>query len=363
MVSSFHVLVVVAAVAFHQWLQVPPKITWSPAPAQKFAACPAATKEQMLVFGATSMLGKYIMETYARDPSICLIAYGRSPCKKCHVNVKGDLRDTRHVWRVLDAFKVDTVLTSVKPPLMGVHYREYVELNLLSMIELIKAAKAKGVRNFIYVSSIAASSHYIAHNMSKESETQPLYTDYEAPYDVSKRVAEDFLLSQHEKGKFDVVSIRTSGIYGGEGDPYDYFRWPVIISFGCPVIDANFAANIGDALYVVDRKLKQDPSVGGRFYYYTGEHNSEVQMAEWAREATGKYVLKMPYWIVPIIIEWWTWLRLDPNIYTYLDMMRMSVVPQTFDQTDFFRTFKFQPKYNMRDAMHIMYGNGQPPSK
>jgi nucleoside-diphosphate-sugar epimerase len=123
------------------------------------------------------MLGRYIVESYRRDSTICLINYGRSKCKNCHINIKGDLRDTRHVERVLDAFNITTVLTSVKPPLMGIHYRDYVELNMLSMLELVKLAKAKNVRHFLYVSSIAAASHYIPHYMATEDDPKPLYTD------------------------------------------------------------------------------------------------------------------------------------------------------------------------------------------
>ena len=45
------------------------------------------------------MLGRYIIDTWREDESVCLINFGRSKCPRCHVNVKGDLRDADHVER------------------------------------------------------------------------------------------------------------------------------------------------------------------------------------------------------------------------------------------------------------------------
>lgn len=359
MVSAIHLLLPILAAVVYEWTHIAPKINWAPKTAPfTFDACPSSTKEKTIIFGGTSMLGRYIVDTYSRDQSICLINFGRSKCPKCHVNVKGDLRDTRHVWELFKHYTPETVLASVKPPLLGIHYRTYIELNLLAMLEMVTAAKRLGVKNFIYVSSIAAGSHYLPHNLSTEAEDKPLYTDYEAPYDVSKRVAEDRILELHEEGKFNSIAIRTSGIIGGEGDPYDYFRLPFIISFDTPaVIDCNYAANIGDALYVVDRKMKKKPSVGGQMYYYTGEHNSEADVAGFVAKASGKPIIKVPYWVLTKTIDIWTYFRWDHDVYTTLDLMRMAVVPQTFNQEKFHTTFpEFKPKFTMEETMEDLYG-------
>lgn len=357
--GAIHVLVVLAALLAYQWSLVRPKVDWVPAPVQTYAACPSSTSSQTLMFGATSMLGKYIVESYKRDASICIINYGRSACADCHVNIKGDLRDTRHVGRVLDAFNVDTVLTSVKPPLMDIHYRTFIELNLLSMLELIKLAKLKGVGYFVYVSSIAAAGHYHPHVNASEADEALLYTDYEAPYDVSKRVAEDYLLAAHEEGKFSTVSIRTGGIIGGPKDPYDFYlsSFPFVPSFDIPVvIDANYAGNIGDALYHVDRALHEDSALGGQFYYYTGEHNLETRVADIVSKARGVPVLKLPYWLIPEAIRWYSWLRLDHDVYGYFDLMRMAIVPQSFDQTKFHTTFAdFKPRFTVEQALNRLF--------
>lgn len=360
MVKAIHFLLPAIAAVLYEWLHIEPRVNWKPANLKTIAyeKCPTSTKETTIIFGGTSMLGRYIVDTYKKDKNICLINFGRSKCKKCDVNVKGDLRDTRHVYHLFENFKPTTVLASVKPPLLGIHYKVYIELNLMAMLELVKAAKVSGVKHFIYVSSIAAGSHYLPHHNSPESEEKPFYTDYEAPYDVSKRVAEDRILELHEEGKFNTIAIRTSGIIGGEGDPYDYFRLPFIISFNTPhIIDSNYAANIGDALYVVDRTLKKNPKLGGEMYYYTGEHNSENTVATYVSEAAKKPIVELPYELMQLAIEWWTWARWDPNVYNTLDLMRMAVVPQTFDQSKFHKSFPdFKPKYTMKQAMQNLYG-------
>jgi len=311
------------------------------------------------MFGATSMLGKYIVESYRADESICIVNFARSKCKDCHVNVKGDLRDTRHMHRVLDFYQPETVLTSVKPPLEGMHYKVYIELNLLSMLELIKAAKAKGVKQFIYVSSIAAASHYLPHLNTTEKDPQPFYTDYEAPYDVSKRVAEDALLAAHEAGVFSTISIRTSGIIGGPKDPYNFYysSFPFVPSFNTPsIVDINYAGNIGDALYVVHQTLLKNPELGGQYYYYTGEHLSEQAQAEMTAAIRGVPVLTLPYWALEAFISVAQYLRFEHNIYNMVDMLRMATVPQVFDNSKFFQAFPdFKPKYTMEEAIYQVY--------
>lgn len=304
------------------------------------------------------MLGKYIMQSFAEDTSLCTVAVGRSKCKTCTHSIKGDLRDMARIEKIIDHFQPETIMTAVKPPLLAMHYRTYIELNLLAMIELGRLAKGHGVRDFIYVSSIAASGHYHTHTMAKESDPQPKYTEYQAPYDISKRVSEDALLAMHEEGVFNVVSIRTSGIIGGKGDPYDYMRWPVLMQVvpDPPTIDCDYAGNIADMLYVVFTSLRANPALGGEFYYYTGEHLPESVKTTQVAEMTGKRVVHVPRWICDVFVDWWHWARWDPHTYSSLDLIRMGFVGQTFDQSKFYAAFDFKPKYTMAQALEQLYG-------
>lgn len=362
-VNASALLAVIVTYYAYLWTQVTPRVDWSPAPPVPFKEnCPPGLVP-MMVFGGTSMLGKYIVHSFTeQEPGLCVINFGRSKCKSCHINIKGDLRDTRLVGRSLAHYKPQTVLTSVKPPLLGVHYRTFIELNMLAMIELIKLAKQHAVRNFIYVGSIAAANHYTMHDMGKESDPSPYYTDYEAPYDVSKRVAEDFLLAQHETGVFNCVSIRTSGIVGGDGDPYDNLRWPVYIRVepNPSLVECNYAGNIADALVVVHRTMQKHPEVGGKFYYYTGEKWTENDKYELLAPYTQKRFIDVPLGLFVQLTEFAHWARWDPNVYWTVDLSRMGLVNQTFDQSKFHNAFPdFTPKVPMAEALIRLYAKNE----
>ena len=111
------------------------------------------------------------------------------------MNVAGDIRDYALIERVVAFYKPDSVLTSTKPPLLMMPYQEYVEVNFLAMVEIMQIAEKAGVPRFVYVSSIAASSHYLVHDNADEQLVQPRMMDYEAPYDLTKRLVSTFILS------------------------------------------------------------------------------------------------------------------------------------------------------------------------
>ena len=131
--------VIVAIVAF-LWVSRAPKFDWEPAPVLKeYPKCPSGTSSKLLLFGGTSMLGRYIVDTWLEnEPKVCIINYSRKTCPKCHVSIYGDMRDVNNMDRVLEHYKPETVLTSTKPPLEGAHYRDFIEINVAAIKELIK---------------------------------------------------------------------------------------------------------------------------------------------------------------------------------------------------------------------------------
>uniref|UniRef100_A0A7S3LQX3 NAD-dependent epimerase/dehydratase domain-containing protein n=1 Tax=Aplanochytrium stocchinoi TaxID=215587 RepID=A0A7S3LQX3_9STRA len=202
---------VVLSIIFLWWTQRAPRFDWAPKAPEVYPKCPKDTTSQTLLFGGTSMLGRYIVDTWTSgDKGNCLINYGRKVCPKCDISIQGDVRDAAHIKRVFEHYNIDTVVTSIKPALEGTHWREFMEINVAATIEITKLAKAAGVQNFIHVSSIAASSHYKPAFMEDENSPQPLYTEYEAAYDLSKRLGEDFVLGSHEEGKFNTIALRVS---------------------------------------------------------------------------------------------------------------------------------------------------------
>eukprot|EP00924_Labyrinthula_sp_SR-Ha-C_P004725 maker-scaffold_1-snap-gene-9.17-mRNA-1 protein AED:0.24 eAED:0.24 QI:0/0/0/0.5/1/1/2/0/351 len=336
-------------------------IDWMPSSLNNFDPCPE-NKETVLIFGATSMLGKYVVENFnSHTKDICLISYSRSVCKECTLTVRGDFRDARLIQKVLDFYKPKTLITSVKPPLLNTHYKIYIEVNLLSMIQLINAYKEFSIEQneavrFIYVSSIAAAGHYFEHSNAKESDPKPFYTDYEAPYDVSKRFAEDYLLNAATEN-FQVLSLRIGGVIGGKGDPYDYMRWPILFKIDpAPApIDSNYAGNIAEALWVI---YNSGTRGFGRFYYYTGEPLTETEKINIVQEVTGKPIVSFGYDFVSMVVDLWFRFKWDPNSYTDVDLYRMGLVAQSFDQTLFFNTFpEFKPIMSLAKSVRLIYSN------
>ena len=327
-----------------------------------FKACRKRDVPTIVMFGATSMLGKYVVETFQSDENVCLVSFSRSKCEVCDISIKGDVRDIRLIQRVLGFYEPNSIVTSVKPPLTGVPYKTYIEINLFAMVQLIDAAKMYGVRNFIYVSSIAAAGHYFDHHNVDEKAKKPYYTDFEAPYDVSKRFTEDYLLKQ-QSDRFNVISIRVSGIIGGTGDPYEYQRFPVLLAIDppLPLIDSNYAGNVADALVVVYRRMRtissgQECLFCGEFYYYTGESIPETTKTKIVAEQTGKPMIFVPRLALEMTIKFLHWARFEPTVSNYIDLFRISLVPQTFDQSKFHAAFpEFKPKVTVEDALRRIY--------
>ena len=56
---------------------------------------------------------------------------------------------------------------------MYIYYKVFFELNMLAMIELIKASKNTQVKYFIYVVSIAAANHFAHHDNAYELTPKP----------------------------------------------------------------------------------------------------------------------------------------------------------------------------------------------
>lgn len=352
------------------WLQRPPKFDWTPNNRLKgFDKCPENTDEIHFLFGGTSLLGRYIVDTWKRDhPNVCLVNYNRRKCEKCDISIQGDIRDTRFINRALEFYSssfvsqhLTTVILSVKPDLEFTNYKTFIEVNVNSIIEITKKAKQLGIPNFIYTSSIACSNHYTRCFLCSEETEQPLLTDYEVPYDLSKRLAEDFILAQNSDN-FKTVALRVSGILGGPGDPFFHHRaFPFILTFQNPVIiDYNYAANIADALSEIFNVLSSErgPEVAGKFYYYTGEDIPEHEVAKKLNQVTGKPLLDLPYSLSTQLIRFWQWFRWNHDYYTALDLMRMADIQQTFLQTTFHETFpNFKPKYTVLQSIDEMYGS------
>ncbi len=88
---------------------------------------------------------------------------------------------------------------------------EWDRINTHGTVALAAAAKAAGVRRFVFVSSNAAggASESAADVLTEDTPARPL-----SRYGRSKLRAEEALLGLHEAGRFEVVNLRPSMFYG-----------------------------------------------------------------------------------------------------------------------------------------------------
>ena len=140
---------------------------------------------------------------------------------------------------------------------------------------LMAAAKAAGVRRFVYVSS--ASVVYQGRDIEYGDESLPYSPVSQAPYADSKIAAERHVLAASETGGMRTCAVRPHVVYG----PGDGRFLPAIVArakggslrWGVgredKLSDFTYIDNLVDALVLADRKLEADASLGGRVWFVT----------------------------------------------------------------------------------------------
>jgi UDP-glucuronate 4-epimerase len=115
----------------------------------------------VLVTGARGMVGQAVAARLAAS-GVRVVAHDRvagPPAGDASIGVQGDLRDVHALYRVLRAHAVDTVIHAggiSGPMLLRDDPFQVCEVNVIASVALIEAARACGVRRFVYLSSAAA---------------------------------------------------------------------------------------------------------------------------------------------------------------------------------------------------------------
>lgn len=144
-------------------------------------------------------------------------------------------------------------------------------------LNLLASAKRAGVKRFIYVSS--ASVVYRGTDIENGDESLPYADESQAPYADSKIAAErDTLAASAPEGQGMLTcALRPHVVYG----PGDGRFLPAILKrahdgslrFGVghddKLSDFTYIDNLIDALVLADKKLIEDPSLGGRAWFIT----------------------------------------------------------------------------------------------
>jgi nucleoside-diphosphate-sugar epimerase len=121
--------------------------------------------------------------------------------------VSGDITDAGALRELVEG--ADTVFHIAAMFRSEGRYEDFVEVNIKGTLALLEAAKAAGVRRFVYCSTIGVHGHV---SETPSDETAPFNPrDY---YQSTKLKAEEACRAEGEKGEIEVVVIRPCSIYG-----------------------------------------------------------------------------------------------------------------------------------------------------
>jgi CDP-glucose 4,6-dehydratase len=248
-----------------------------------------------LVTGATGLVGGWVVrELLARGADVvCLVRDGvprselvRSGAIDRVTSVRGDVRDTELVERVLVERSIDTVIhlaAQAIVPAAGDGPRSTFDSNVRGTWNLLEACRnAPWVKQIVVASSDKA---YGAHEELPYRETTPLRPHH--PYDVSKACAD--LVAQSYAVTYDLpVAITRCGNFFGGGD----LNWsrlipgtiraalrgerPVVRSDGKSSRDYFYVEDGARAYLMLAEKLASRPELRGHAFNFSTDENLTV---------------------------------------------------------------------------------------
>ncbi len=243
---------------------------------------------RVLVTGASGLLGAVTAKAIAgRGHEI--VAFQRRPSGLPFDEVRGDLRDNEALARALVG--VDGVVhLAAKVSITGSR-SEFESVNVEGTRQLLRLAKAAGVRNFVYVSSPS-----VAHDGLPIIGSGALPANPQTArgwYSVTKAQAEIRALAADEPD-FAVVAIRPHLVWG-PGDEQLIGRIIAraragrlfLIDHGVALIDTTYVDNAASALAAAIEQVAE-PKVHGRAFVVTnGEPRTVAELLTQITRAAG----------------------------------------------------------------------------
>lgn len=164
-----------------------------------------------------------------------------------------------------------------------------LEMNGVASLRLLEAAKAVGVRRFIYFSTAHVYGAPLQGDIDETTLPRPVH-----PYAITHKVAEDFVLAAHDRKQIEGVVIRLSNGFGAPVTP-DVDRWTLLVNDLCRQaattgeLRLNSAGTqlrdfltLGDVARAVDHLLRLDAGqlADGLFNLGSGKAMSILEMTE-----------------------------------------------------------------------------------
>lgn len=171
------------------------------------------TMRNALVTGSSGLVGLPLAERLAAEG--CVVT-GLDPVMPPegigYEALRGDLRDVHQVYRVLRERDIDTIIHSGAIS-GGMLARDdpfrVCDLNIVGTVHLLEAARAFGLRRFVYISSCSAYGHTPPGPVGEEAPLRP-----GTVYSATKGAGDLLVMAYRSQFDMDAVSLRIGGIYG-----------------------------------------------------------------------------------------------------------------------------------------------------
>ena len=314
----------------------------------------------LLIIGGSSGLGQYLLISFRKSYELIINFSKSKEATDYNYNYHGDINNINNLEKIFEKHVIECVILAIKPNLLGTTLKTFIEVNYNGVKNVLELTEKYTVKRLIYISSIACANHYNHNIMCSEKEDQPLLSDYESPYDLTKRMGEDLILN-YNSSKLKTISLRIGGLISNTNDTYtEHLQNIVMFGFSNHVhIDTNYSGNVSDALLSIDNKLKEDipNNISGKFYYYTGEHVSPTDIVRYLAKKQSKICIILPKFILQIFQKQ----KKNINRYDYIHLISCASYEQTFDNTLFYKTFKFNENYKLFQGIDIIYGSDKTP--
>ena len=236
----------------------------------------------VLVTGATGLVGSWLVRRLlTQGASITCLVRDWVPESDQVKVVRGDVRDSALLERILGEFEIDTVFHLAAQTIVGIANRNPVstfESNIQGTWALLEACRRSPVvRQIIVASSDKA---YGDCEVLPYSETTPLAGRH--PYDVSKSCADLIAQTYYVTYKLPVIVTRCGNFYGGgdlnwnrivPGTIRSVFRGqpPVIRSDGNFVRDYFYVEDGAAAYMLLAERLAANRNLSGEAFNFSNE--------------------------------------------------------------------------------------------
>ncbi len=217
----------------------------------------------ILLTGASGFIGSHLAERLVARGERIHALYRRENPPKALVSLseqygeefrlyKADLGDKERIAKTLEG--VEAVVHTAALALDWGSMEDFVRTNYQATADLLAASKQAGAKVFLYISSAVVQGFGPHVDSTEEGPYYPL----KYPYPITKKMAEDYVLSQNE-ADFRVTAIRPCNVYGPGDRTSTYAMYQAIMEgvFGyigdgealtCPIYIDDLCTGILSAL-------------------------------------------------------------------------------------------------------------------